>query len=541
MFPSGLDSLIGERIMSMGDGQLQIPFAVPMEPTVTIDSGPLIGTTTLLPSSTVTVNKFLGIPFAISPPERFSPPVPVQEWEAPKKAQAFTSACMQQFQSEFIRMFYQGTGYPGDSEDCLYLNVYAPTQGAEGKSVLFWIYGGNLQVGTAMQDLYDGSSFAANQDVVVVSANYRTNLFGFPNSPDIPLSQQNVGFFDQRLALDWVQRNIAAFGGDPDKVIIVGESSGAGSVDRLVHLPPKPLPFRGAIAQSGQASVSYGGANGNVTAWKVLAEAFGCSAPDKQLACLREVDSLAIQKLLDDPDGPRFHPVNDNITQLATPVDRSLHQSVPYMIGSNGQEGRVDVVEDADRTDMPTILRGFARNVSGLEEAYSIPSAGITTAADAAAQIFTESMFQCPAAVVANESEAAGWPTWRYYYNASFPNLAIQDALASVGQPDFDLRAFHSAEIWLVFGTYAMTNATDAEIRLSKAMQTAWANFAKDPHITGPGWPKYGTNNESVGQERIARLGLGPEYNVTMIGENQIDFRCSLFKEMYKTEEAPPF
>ena len=172
----------------------QIPLARPVEPTVTIDSGAVIGTTTILPSSTVVVNKFLGIPFAISPPKRFSPPVPVPKWPAPRKAQAFTNACMQQSHcmslplstahgfwpnelhvAEYLKLFYQGTGFSGESEDCLYLNVYTPAGSTGGKPVIFWIYGGNLQLGTAMQDLYDGSSFAANHDLVVVSANYRTN------------------------------------------------------------------------------------------------------------------------------------------------------------------------------------------------------------------------------------------------------------------------------------------------------------------------------------------------------------------------------
>ena len=81
----------------------------------------------------------------------------------------------EQNEAEFTRLFFQGTGYPGDSEDCLYLNVYAPEGGCGNRSVIFWLYGGQLQSGTAMQDLYDGSSFAAHQDVIVVSANYRTN------------------------------------------------------------------------------------------------------------------------------------------------------------------------------------------------------------------------------------------------------------------------------------------------------------------------------------------------------------------------------
>lgn len=96
--------------------------------------------------------------------------------------------------------------------------------------MLFWIYGGALQFGNAGQDTYDGSAFASYEDVIVVSANYRTNVFGFPSSPELPETGHNLGFLDQRLALDWVQRNIAAFGGSPDKVTLFGE----------VRQPPNP-------------------------------------------------------------------------------------------------------------------------------------------------------------------------------------------------------------------------------------------------------------------------------------------------------------
>lgn len=97
-----------------------------------------------------------------------------------------------------------------ESEDCLYLNVYAPSSPPPpgGRTVLFWIYGGALHFGNAGIHFYDGSNFAAYEDVIVVSANYRTNVFGFPASPEIPVKQRNLGFLDQRLALDWVQRNI---------------------------------------------------------------------------------------------------------------------------------------------------------------------------------------------------------------------------------------------------------------------------------------------------------------------------------------------
>ena len=149
-------------------------------PTATIDAGVVIGTTTSIPAATATVNKFLGVPFAKSPPTRFAPP------ESPGQigtinATAWSPACIQQFlypqsSQEFTELLFNNPA-PAESEDCLYLNVYAPSTPApaDGRAVLFWIYGGSLQFGNAGQTAYDGSFFAAYEDVIVVTTNYRTN------------------------------------------------------------------------------------------------------------------------------------------------------------------------------------------------------------------------------------------------------------------------------------------------------------------------------------------------------------------------------
>jgi carboxylesterase type B len=171
-------------------------------PTATIDSGPIAGTTTTLPSSTSTVNKFLGIPFA-APPVRFSPPKLPESWEDEYDASSFKSSCIQKFddpegRGKLIKKWLGGGDLPeGESEDCLYLNVFAPStgveEGKEGKTVLLWIYGGTFAYGASSLRLYDGSWLADGQDVVVVTFNYRINVFGFPGSPDLPDTEKNLG------------------------------------------------------------------------------------------------------------------------------------------------------------------------------------------------------------------------------------------------------------------------------------------------------------------------------------------------------------
>lgn len=172
-------------------------FSTVTQPTVTIKNGIVAGTTTTVPSSSVIVKQFLGLPFG-APPVRFSPPKPAAPWNSIYDASKYKPACMQQFSyPEATRnltiKWYSTPGAPaGESEDCLNLNVFTPTTRGS-KAVLFWLFGGGFNFGTGSLPYYDGSSFAANQDVVVVTINYRTNLFGFPGAAILPLGERSLG------------------------------------------------------------------------------------------------------------------------------------------------------------------------------------------------------------------------------------------------------------------------------------------------------------------------------------------------------------
>lgn len=168
-------------------------------PTATIDSGALVGTAVVEPSSKATVVKYLGVPFG-APPKRFSSPKKPDPWKTPYDASNYKPACIQKFdypeenRKQIMEWFNNPPSIAGESEDCLNLNVYAPASTENDlKPVLFWLYGGAFNFGTGSLPLYDGTSFAANQDIVVVTSNYRTNVFGFPGSPDIKKSEQNLG------------------------------------------------------------------------------------------------------------------------------------------------------------------------------------------------------------------------------------------------------------------------------------------------------------------------------------------------------------
>ena len=368
-------------------------------------------------------------------------------------------------------------------------------------------------------------------------------VFGFPSTPEIPIALQNVGFWDQRLALDWTNQNIAAFGGDPSKVTLFGESSGAASIDRLIALPPEPLSFRAAITQSCQASVSVGGSDGNATAWNVLVEGLECAYTESPLACVRSKDAVDIQKVVNE-SLLSFPPVLDNITQIPLPVNRSLHQNVPYMTGTNGQEGRIFTLGNVHDTNITRYLNEFGyANMPDLEasiaKAYPIPSTGIANAYDADSQIHTKLVLQCPAALVANESVAAGFPTWRYLYNATFPNINGTAALNILGLGGLNLEATYATEIPLVFGTYPKVGATKEEVALSKTMQKAWADFAKDPYVVGPGWPNYGSKQRGINPVGVAGLGIDGSSDVVMLQQKEIDENCDMFAGLYSKNPYP--
>jgi carboxylesterase type B len=247
-----------------------------------------------------------------------------------------------------------------ESEDCLYLNVFTPASNsskAEPKTVMVWIFGGALQFGSASVPTYDGTSFAANQDVVLVAINYRTNVFGFPGPmPGMPVSEQNLGFLDQRMALAWVQDNIASFGGDPNKVTIFGESAGARSVDFLILAggpPQKPL-FRAGIMQSGSSALSPGGmaqagAKGKGAAkpplplFELLGREVGCSVPETVLECMRKVPAKQIRERVVKGFGSRsFGATFDNgrTAVLNAEKARAEHTiaNVSLLIGTNADE-----------------------------------------------------------------------------------------------------------------------------------------------------------------------------------------------------------
>ncbi|KAK2868067.1 hypothetical protein FQN49_003188 [Arthroderma sp. PD_2] len=488
-------------------------------PSTTIDSGVIVGRSAPVPGSESTVHQFLGIPFAKPPIKelRFSPPENPLPWGEPRHTTKNPPSCIQNFGnkttgSEYTKTLFNTPPPPGESEDCLYLNVYRPSGECKDKPVLFWIYGGGYRFGASSLPIYDGSSLAANQDIVVVTANYRTNCdVWFPRSPQLPLDQRNLGLLDQRLALDWVKRNIHAFGGDPNKVTITGESAGAVSVGHLINTAPAELPFRGAILQSGSSlfKLPPGPPNSDTSSWTSLVEHLNCTdvSDTTILKCVRAASVDTLQKILL-KTGLLFQtPVDDNVTTLESPASAYAAgkvSKVPILIGSNLNDGSSFAYGRGDNVtafiDSLSFPPQIAAMITKLYSPNSPATAGLSTGNQIISQIITDSTFRCPAGFVANlTSTALKVPVWQYLFsddaarNPNFPELGV----------------YHASEIAYVFGTQGIRDPKQAT---DLWLQKLWADFVKDPQA-GPGWKQYpevgvlkGVKSKAIPTEDVRKL-----------------------------------
>ena len=284
--------------------------------------------------------RFLGIPFAAPPvgPLRWAPPAPVQPWTGVRDAKVLSSKPPQ---------LRDWGGIPQLDEDCLYLNIYAPAGGAVDKPVLVWFHGGAFVAGAA-QDV-DGSALAQSADVIVVTVGYRLGIFGFLSLPELDREQGgpsgNYGIRDQQVALRWVQANIRAFGGDPAKVTIIGESAGGMSV--WVHLVSKYSRglFAQAVSMSGPGNIKIPSRDEEQRSGlsSFLAADLGCADADDVLACLRQrsvADILAVgvKHMVGAPSTPVIDGdlISDNILEL---VETGKAVPAPMMSGWVSNEG----------------------------------------------------------------------------------------------------------------------------------------------------------------------------------------------------------
>ncbi|KAJ0160472.1 Lipase 2 [Colletotrichum tanaceti] len=513
-------------------------------PTATISSGLVRGASTALPGAAAsTVNKFLGIPYAI-PPRRFSLPEPPAPWSEPFNATGFGPACLQSFginelgpRPELLQELFNNPP-PPESEDCLSINVFAPADpsGSAGLAVLVFIPGGGWQLGHGRSDL---SAFAAYENIIAVTLNYRTNVFGFPSSPDIPLTERNLGLHDQRLALSWIQANIASFGGDPSKVTIWGESAGSFSVDD--HLKayaddPSP-PFRAAVMSSGQTSFGLlaipSTTSGGGEAWAGLSAAAGCGNATDGVQCMRDAPAETLLAAMRD-HRISFAPQVDDLTVLGRPGrlwQNGQVARVPILTGTVAEEGRGLV---NDRVNMTAFLDAHLPPLLVPEKARDAivsvyrSDLKLATDFDVAAAIYTDFLWSCPQSILAATASSNNISTWRYHFNASVLHL-LPDEYAWLGK-------FHGSDVILLFSDPETTPFTPQSYAVYEYFRGAIARFVKNP-FAGPGWPAVGSAYAPLDTAVLGDVGSFPGV-MALADVTAVNPRCGLYDDLWPLLEA---
>lgn len=457
------------------------------------------------------VHIFRGVPFA-NPPLgdlRWRPPAPRPPWSGVRDATRFGAACMQPA-SPFA-------DHAVVSEDCLFLNIWAPHQASKAP-VLVWMHGGSLVSGAGSEAIYDGAGFA-RRGVIVVSINYRLGALGWLAHPGLSAESPNnisgnYGLMDQIEALRWVHRNISAFGGDPDNVTIAGESAGALSVLYLMAAPDAQGLFHRAIAQSAYMITMPELRDGSYADWPdaetvgvSLASALGAADP----AALR---AMSAQAIIEGTARTTYFPLGtiDGRSlprQLAETFDRGEQASVPILAGYN--EGEIRSL----RFLLPPAPASAAIYTDEIRARYGDLSDAFLARYPAEAmsesmlRTTRDAMYGWTAERLAVKQTAIGAPAFLYYFDHGYP-----------AADEGGFRAFHAAEIPFVFGTTASpprywppVPQTTGERRLSEAMASYWATFARDgaPRAQGEDeWRPYAEDRAYMAFEAAPRLRAGP-------------------------------
>jgi para-nitrobenzyl esterase len=442
------------------------------------------------------VREFLGIPYAQPPVGalRWKPPMPAAKWKGVRPATEFGSHCMQL--AVYKDMVFRD---PGISEDCLTLNVWTPANDAKAKlPVMVWIYGGGFAGGGSSEPRQDGANLAKN-GVIVVSMNYRLGVFGFFAHPDLTAESPNkasgnYGLMDQTAALKWVHDNIAAFGGDPAKVTLFGESAGSFSVSSQMASPLAKGLFIRAIGESGGAFSISG------LTYKPLAEV---EAQDADFAktilsatTVAQLRAMPAQQLLEakPPQGVRFGPDVDGyfLPESVPAIFAAKKQNdVALLAGWNRDEGGVlqKTTVDSFKAEVekdfgpksPEFLTLFPASTD--EEA-------VRSASDlAAARFIAFSTWKWLEAAVTDGTQ----PVYRFRFDWVTP----EDQFHPGG-----IAAYHSSEIPYVFGALDLMKGyawRPEDYKVSELMQKYWSNFAKTGDPNGEGLPKWPTYNGDSG------------------------------------------
>lgn len=437
-------------------------------------NGPIIGHRA---TGSNDVIEWLGIPFA-QPPVRFAAPQPYSS-KRPLVASQYAATCPQTAsglvaypdetpQGPRIIAAFAGQLNHTQSDDCLALNIWAKDSVSNRKPVLIFLHGGRWTIGESNTPFFHGARLAATEDIVVVTVDYRVSIFGFPGAPE---ATKNLALLDQRLAVEWLRDNVAAFGGNPSRMVLAGQSVGGWSVDAWTYAYSDDPIVTGFIAHSG--SIFSFPTSDTATAaerWFNVSLQLGCGSSGDTLECMRSKDlqdiKAAVSKfVLPTSTTPGreavFQPTVDHLTVF--PLDEYIRRSKQQRFAQ-----------------LPTIY-GNTHNEIGYYRLAFFGTGGILS--DDLWARFNLIVFTCPSTFAAATRSRARLPTWLFRYGGDWDNLRLYP----------NSSAYHGSDMHTVFGGAEDVSgipSAHAQLELTKEVMHAWASFAADPW-RGLRWPRF--------------------------------------------------
>ncbi|MES1192001.1 MAG: carboxylesterase family protein [Steroidobacter sp.] len=461
--------------------------------TITVSGGKIAVTTPAADG----VRAYKGLPYAAPPVGalRWHAPAPVPKWTGIRHADHFAPNCLQPKLYSDIDPFI-----PSMSEDCLYLNVWTKAKPGELLPVFVWIHGGGYEVGSGSELRHDGSALA-RKGVVVVTINYRLGPFGFLAHPELTAESPhhasgNYAFMDMIAALRWVQNNITAFGGDPDRVTIAGESAGSEAVNTLMASPQAKGLFQRAIGESGSA-FEVSNKDESLHAAEQQGVKFMHAIGAASLAQLRQRSSAEILALWKAPDTKwSFRPAVDGwiLPSSVNDIFRSGKQNdVPLLAGWNADEGFTFIGKLGNRKLDDVLKTQFGNRAAAAMKFY--PASDAEQEHRSRMRYAGDITMSLPTWKWAVAQTMTGHaPVYLYRFDHHPP---VPDDWFGSGFAVDQAGAFHSAEINYVFdhpGIIPSWKATTVDHQLADIMSSYWVGFAKsgDPNYgMQPVWPKY--------------------------------------------------
>ena len=454
--------------------------SIAQSPIIQTKSGRISG----LSNPETKINKFLGIPFAKAPigDLRWKAPQTPESWAGIRDTKSFSASPFQNKPAPF--MYWSSEFLIPEapiSEDCLYLNVWAPQNTKQKKAVLVYFYGGGFRSGGTACPIYDGEA-TAQKDVIFVSINYRVGVFGFLAHPELSAeapykSSGNYALLDMIAGLQWIQANISAFGGDPQRVTIAGQSAGAFAVNFLCASPLAKGLFKGAIAESG-GSILPSPIRPSITRQQAeeMGTKFAADLHVNSIAELRKLPAETIQKAA----GGLSAPYTDGYVMPISIRDTYMQgkqNDVALLMGWN-QEDKLMGKPLADEVYKNQLNSRYKEKATLVETAYPSSKQGDLNRDESfGVQVHSWAKLQ-------NKSGKA--PVYMYNFNRAVPGY---DASTTFG-------AFHTGEVPYAYGNLAKVNRPweEADRKLSNQMLSYFTNFTKASNPNGanlPNWPRF--------------------------------------------------